>query len=79
MIKREKIELPLSAQRKAKDGFTLPFSADKHATLTFSGNKVVSLATSPMLEALPFDEVVALLQNLSDFPRLHRYGAPARC
>jgi hypothetical protein len=29
----EKIELTLSAQCKAKDGFTLPFSGDKHAKL----------------------------------------------
>jgi hypothetical protein len=29
----EKIELTLSAQCKAKDGFTLPFSKDRHARL----------------------------------------------
>ena len=43
-------------------GFTLP--PTKFAALTFSENQAVSLATSPMLDPLPFDEAVAILENL---------------
>lgn len=45
-------------------GFTLP--PTKFAALTYSENKVASLATSPMLEKLPFDEAVAVLENLQN-------------
>lgn len=48
----------------AKHGFTLP--ATKFAALTFSENQAVSLATSPMLDPLPFDEAVAVLENLQN-------------
>jgi hypothetical protein len=47
-----------------KRGFTLP--PTKFAALTYSKNKAVSLATSPMLDKLPFDEAVAVLANLQD-------------
>jgi len=47
-----------------KHGFTLP--PTKFAALSFSKNKASSLATSPMLEALPFDEAVAILENLQN-------------
>jgi len=47
-----------------KHGFTLP--PTKFAALTFSENQVVSLATSPMLDPLPFDEAVAILENLQN-------------
>jgi hypothetical protein len=47
-----------------KHGFTLP--PTKFAALTYSENKVVSLATSPMLDALPFDEAVVVLENLQN-------------
>jgi len=47
-----------------KHGFTLP--PTKFAALTFSENQAVSLATSPMLDALPFDEAVAILENLQN-------------
>jgi hypothetical protein len=50
--------------RDPKHGFTL--APTKFAALTFSENKVVSLATSPMLENLPFDEAVAMLENLQN-------------
>jgi hypothetical protein len=45
-------------------GFTLP--ATKFAALTFSENKAVTLATSPMLDPLPFDEAVTVLENLQN-------------
>jgi hypothetical protein len=45
-----------------KHGFTLP--PTKFAALTFSENQAVSLATSPMLDPLPFDEAIAILENL---------------
>jgi hypothetical protein len=45
-----------------KHGFTLP--PTKFAALTYSDNKAVSLATSPMLDNLPFDEAVAVLEYL---------------
>jgi hypothetical protein len=47
-----------------KHGFMLP--PTKFAALSFSKNKASSLATSPMLEALPFDEAVAILENLQN-------------
>jgi len=45
-------------------GFTLP--PTKFAALTFSYNQAVTLATSPMLDPLPFDEAVAVLENLQN-------------
>jgi hypothetical protein len=47
-----------------KHGFTLP--PTKFAALTFSENRAVTLATSPMLAPLPFDEAVAILENLQN-------------
>lgn len=47
-----------------KHGFTLP--PTKFAALTFSENQAVSLATSPMLDPLPFDEAVAILEDLQN-------------
>lgn len=47
-----------------KHGFTLP--PTKFAALTFSENQAVSLATSPMLDPLPFDEAVTILENLQN-------------
>ena len=47
-----------------KHGFTLP--PTKFAALTFSENQAVTLATSPMLDPLPFDEAVAILENLQN-------------
>jgi len=45
-------------------GFTLP--PTKFAALTFSENQAVSLATSPMLDPLPFGEAVAILEDLQN-------------
>lgn len=45
-------------------GFTLP--PTKFAALTFSENQAVSLATSPMLDPLPFAEAVVTLENLQN-------------
>lgn len=45
-------------------GFTLP--PTKFAALSFAENQAVSLATSPMLAPLPFDEAVAILENLQN-------------
>jgi len=47
-----------------KHGFTLP--PTKFAGLAFSENQAISLATSPMLDPLPFDETVAILENLQN-------------
>ena len=47
-----------------KHGFSLP--PTKFAALAFSENQAVSLATSPMLEPLPFEEAVAILENLQN-------------
>lgn len=47
-----------------KHGFTLP--PTKFAALTFSENQAVTLSTSPMLDPLPFDEAVAILENLQN-------------
>ena len=45
-------------------GFTLP--PTKFAALSFSENQAVSLSTSPMLDPLPFDEAVAILEDLQN-------------
>jgi hypothetical protein len=47
-----------------KHGFTLP--PTKFAALAFSKNKASSLATSPMLHALPFDDAITILENLQN-------------
>jgi hypothetical protein len=47
-----------------KHGFTLP--PTKFAALTFEHNSAVTLSTSPMLEKLPFNEAVAILENLQN-------------
>ncbi|MFC4930332.1 hypothetical protein [Massilia sp. GCM10023247] len=47
-----------------KHGFTLP--PTKFAVLTFSENQAVTLSTSPMLDPLPFDEAVAILESLQN-------------
>ncbi|MGX4640017.1 hypothetical protein [Massilia sp. SYSU DXS3249] len=47
-----------------KHGFTLP--PTKFAALGFSENQAITLATSPMLEPMPFDEAVAILENLQN-------------
>ena len=47
-----------------RHGFTLP--PTKFAVLTFSENQAVSLATSPMLDPLPFDKAVAILEDLQN-------------
>lgn len=47
-----------------KHGFTLP--PTKFAALSFSENQAITLATSPMLDPLPFDEAVAILENLQN-------------
>lgn len=47
-----------------KHGFTLP--PTKFAALTFIHNKVETVATSPMLEKLPFDQAVTMLENLQN-------------
>lgn len=45
-----------------KHGFTLP--PTKFAALGFDHNVAATLATSPMLDKLPFDDAVAVLENL---------------
>ncbi len=47
-----------------KHGFTLP--PTKFAALTFEHNTALTLSTSPMLDKLPFDEAVAVLENLQN-------------
>ncbi|MBK3787190.1 hypothetical protein G3A43_44400 [Paraburkholderia aspalathi] len=48
------------------NGFTLP--ATKFAQVTWRNRKVATITTSPMLEALPFNDAVALLNRLqADF------------
>jgi hypothetical protein len=47
-----------------KHGFTLP--PTKFAVIGYSRNHVSTIATSPMLENLPFDETVAILENLQN-------------
>jgi len=48
----------------SEHGFTLP--PTKFAALSFQRNVVATLATSPMLEKLPFDEAVDVLENLQN-------------
>jgi hypothetical protein len=48
----------------SEHGFTLP--PTKFAALSFHRNVVGTLATSPMLNELPFDEAVAVLENLQN-------------
>lgn len=48
----------------AKHGFTLP--PTKFGALSFQRNVAATLATSPMLGELPFDEAVAILENLQN-------------
>ncbi|CAB3764241.1 hypothetical protein [Paraburkholderia solisilvae] len=49
-------------------GFTLP--PTKFAGVTFLDGKVLTITTSPMLEALPFDDAIALVSRLQvDFRR----------
>ncbi len=45
-------------------GFTLP--PTKFAAIGYDDNRVATVSTSPMLEKLPFDEAVALLENLQN-------------
>lgn len=47
-----------------KHGFTLP--PTKFAALSYSEKHVVTVATSPMLEKLSFDEAVVVLENLQN-------------
>lgn len=47
-----------------KHGFTLP--PTKFAALSFLENQALTLATSPMLAPLPFDETVVILENLQN-------------
>lgn len=47
-----------------KHGFTLP--PTKFAALTYQHNTAAMLATSPMLDNLPFDDAVAVLENLQN-------------
>jgi hypothetical protein len=47
-----------------KHGFTLP--PTKFALVGYMDNKVDTVSTSPMLDKLPFDEAVAVLENLQD-------------
>ena len=46
----------------SQHGFTLP--PTKFAALSFQRNVASTLATSPMLDTLPFDESVAILEHL---------------
>jgi hypothetical protein len=48
----------------SEHGFTLP--PTKFAALSFHRNVVGTLATSPMLDTLPFEEAVAVLENLQN-------------
>jgi hypothetical protein len=48
----------------SEHGFILP--PTKFAALSFHQNVVGTLATSPMLDELPFDETVAILENLQN-------------
>jgi hypothetical protein len=47
-----------------KHGFKLP--PTKFAMVGYRNNKVVTVAASPMLEKLPFDQAVATLENLQN-------------
>ncbi|MGJ9416902.1 hypothetical protein ACHAC9_03925 [Massilia sp. CMS3.1] len=46
----------------SEHGFTLPLT--KFAALSYQRNVASTLATSPMLDTLPFDESVAILEHL---------------
>lgn len=46
----------------SEHGFTLP--PTKFAALSYQQNVAATLATSPMLDELPFDEAVVVLENL---------------
>lgn len=48
----------------SEHGFVLP--PTKFAALSFHRNVVGTLATSPMLDELPFDEAVVILENLQN-------------
>lgn len=48
----------------SEHGFILP--PTRFAALSFQRNVVATLATSPMLDELPFDEAVAILENLQN-------------
>jgi hypothetical protein len=47
-----------------KHGFTLP--PTKFAMVGYDRNRVATVSTSPMLEKLPFDQAVAVLENLQN-------------
>lgn len=47
-----------------KHGFTLP--PTKFAAVQYIENRVVTVSTSPMLDKLPFDQAVAVLENLQN-------------
>jgi hypothetical protein len=47
-----------------KHGFTLP--PTKFAMIGYDENHVATVSTSPMLEKLPFDDAVAVLENLQN-------------
>jgi len=48
----------------SRHGFSLP--PTKFAALTYVDNRAVTLSTSPMLEKLPFDEAVVVLEDLQN-------------
>lgn len=48
----------------ARHGFTLP--PTKFALVGYDHNKVTTVSTSPMLDKLPFDEALAVLENLQN-------------
>lgn len=50
-------------------GFTLP--PTKFAMIGYAHSKVETIATSPMLEMLPFDEAVTILENLQNQFKSH--------
>jgi hypothetical protein len=47
-----------------KHGFTLP--ATRFASLSYMHEAAATLATSPMLDKMPFDEAVAVLENVQN-------------
>ena len=48
----------------SRHGFTLP--PTKFALVGYDHNKVTTVSTSPVLDKLPFDEAVAVLENLQN-------------
>lgn len=48
----------------SEHGFTLP--PTKFAALSYEKNVAATLATSPMLDMLPFDDALAILENLQN-------------